>query len=58
MDFQFVLTIAGAAVGAYVAISSKLASLQAKVEQAAKDCEKAHERLDDHINLLHTHRSK
>lgn len=41
------------AVGLYAAIRADLAANRVKAEQAAHDAHKAHERIDDHINLHH-----
>lgn len=47
-----VQAIAGAA-AIYAAIRADIAYLRSKVEHAASDSAKAHERLDEHINLHH-----
>lgn len=47
------LAIIAAAAGSYAAIKSDLTRAIVTAEQAAKDADKAHERLDDHIESHH-----
>lgn len=45
--------IAASGAGVYAAIRSDLTLAKAKAEQAIKEAEKAHERLDSHIENHH-----
>lgn len=56
MSVELLNSLVGYLVGGavvYAAIRSDLAYLRARAEQGCKDAEKAHERIDSHIEVHH-----
>lgn len=47
MDIADIFKIAGAAIGAYVAVRAELSYLKAKMERVEKSVDDAHERIDN-----------
>lgn len=53
MPSEFLLQLAalvGGMAATYAAIRADLATIRVEAERASRDADKAHERLDDHIN--------